>query len=209
MMVYWLKMGKAVVLLFKELYKRIFRVFDLASSETTLRRIPLFSEPIRSFVLYGLGFSILSWSNQELQRKRKLKPLALPAMYKDKKQPVLFSGEMIFPWMTEDYKEIGGIGCNALAHALANKDDWGSLYDAEHMRAVLGDGRTRSAAAIYYDDLYVDFDHCMKVTSRNGPLEKCKVYITNEYQHSGLRDNGAAIFSKLHGMATGSIRNPS
>jgi len=129
--------------------------------------------------------------------------------HEDNEQPVLFSGEMIFPWMTEDYKEIGGIGCNALAHALANKDDWGSLYDAEHMRAVLGDGRTRSAAAIYYDDLYVDFDHCMKVTSRNGPLEKCKVYITNEYQHSGLRDNGAAIFSKLHGMATGSIRNPS
>ncbi|MGK3750005.1 MAG: hypothetical protein ACI8RD_002303 [Bacillariaceae sp.] len=127
----------------------------------------------------------------------------------DNNQPVLFFGEMIFPWMTEDYKELGGIGLTELSHALAKKDDWGPLYDADHMRAVLDDGRTRSAAAIYYDDLYVDFDNCMKVTSRNGPLEKCKVYITNEYQHSGLRDDGAAIFSKLHGMATGSIRTPS
>ena len=127
----------------------------------------------------------------------------------DNNRPVLFFGEMVFPWMAEDYAECGGIGCTALAHALAAKDDWGPLYDADHMRTVLGDGRTRSAAAIYYDDIYVDFECCMKVTARDGPLEKCKVYITNEYQHSGLRDDGASIFNKLHGMATGSIRTPS
>jgi hypothetical protein len=41
----------------------------------------------------------------------------------------------------------------------------------------------------------------MRVTARGGPLEKCKVWITNEYQHSGLRDDGARIFTKLLGMA--------
>lgn len=51
------------------------------SSKSTLQRIPLFSsEPVRTFVLFGLGMSILSWSNQELQRKRKLTPLPLPSM---------------------------------------------------------------------------------------------------------------------------------
>ena len=70
-------------------------------------------------------------------------------------------------------------------------------------------GHSRAAAAVYYDDLYVDFDASMKVAARGGPLENCKVYITNEYQHSGLRDDGATIFSKLHGMATGSVRTPS
>jgi hypothetical protein len=35
------------------------------------------------------------------------------------------------------------------------------------------------------------------------------MYITNDYQHSGLRDDGAKLFAKLHGMATGSIRTPS
>lgn len=123
--------------------------------------------------------------------------------------PVLFFGEMVFPWMTEDYAELGGLGCTALAHALANKNDWGPLYDAPQMRTVLGEGRTRSAAAIYYDDIYVDFDYAMQATARGGPLEKCKVYISNEYQHSGLRDDGAVIFNKLHGMATGSIQTPS
>jgi hypothetical protein len=127
----------------------------------------------------------------------------------DSNLPVLFFGEMVFPWMAEDYAECGGLGCTALANGLATKKDWGPLYDADHMRAVLEDGRSRSAAAVYYEDMYVDFDLSMKVASRGGPLEKCKVYVTNEYQHSGIRDGGAAIFNKLHGMATGSVRTPS
>jgi short-subunit dehydrogenase len=57
------------------------------SSEAALRSIPLFScEPVRTFVLAGLGLAVLSWSNQELQRKRKLTPLILPAMNNKKKQ---------------------------------------------------------------------------------------------------------------------------
>jgi hypothetical protein len=127
----------------------------------------------------------------------------------DNDLPVLFFGEMVFPWMTEDYAECGGLGCTALADSIATKKDWGPLYDADHMRSVLEDGRSRSAAAVYFEDIYVDFDLSMQVTARGGPLEKCKVYVTNEYQHSGIRDNGAAIFDKLHGMATGSIRTPS
>ena len=111
--------------------------------------------------------------------------------------------------MAEDYDQCSAHGCLQLANALASKENWGPLYDAEHMRAVLQDGRSRAAAAIYYEDMYVDFDQCMKVVARGGPLEKAKVYITNEYQHSGVRDDGAAIFNKLHGMATGSIRTPS
>jgi hypothetical protein len=124
-------------------------------------------------------------------------------------RPTLFFGEMVFPWMSEDYAECGGFGCTALANALADKQDWGPLYDGDHMRKVLGDGSSRAAAACYFDDMYVDFGCCMKVLQRGGPLEKCKAYVTNEYQHSGLRDSGASIFTKLHGMATGSVRTPS
>ncbi len=124
--------------------------------------------------------------------------------------PTLFFGEMVFPWMAEDYAECSGIGCTALVNALANKDDWAPLYDKDRMRQVLGDGGiSRAAAAVYHGDMYVDFDFSMQVASRGGPLEKCKVYITNEYQHSGLRDDGANIFTKLYGMATGSVRTPS
>lgn len=53
-----------------------------ATSTDSLRRIiPVFSDPFaRSIVLAGLGMAVVSWSNQELQRKRKLTPLALSAM---------------------------------------------------------------------------------------------------------------------------------
>ena len=57
------------------------------SSEAALRSIPLFSsEPVRTFVLAGLGLAVISWGNQELQRKRKLTPLNLPAMNFEKKK---------------------------------------------------------------------------------------------------------------------------
>jgi pimeloyl-ACP methyl ester carboxylesterase len=124
-------------------------------------------------------------------------------------QPTLFFSEMVFPWMAEDYAELKGVGLNAMANDLAAKEDWGKLVDEDQMREVLSDGRSTAAAAVYYDDLYVDFDSCMKVTAHGGPLEACKVWITNDYQHSGLRDDGALIFAKLHGMANGCIRTPS
>ena len=126
-------------------------------------------------------------------------------------RPTLFFGEMVFPWMADgDFAEVSGVGMRSLAHSLAKKENWGPLYDADHMRKVLQDGSiSRAAASVYLDDMYVDFDACMKVTKRGGPLEKCKIWVTNEFQHSGLRDDGANIFTKLHGMATGSIRTPS
>jgi hypothetical protein len=123
--------------------------------------------------------------------------------------PTLFFGEHVFSWMTEDFVELSGVGLRAVANNLAAKTDWGRLYDEEHIKMVLSDGRTRSAAAVYLEDMYVEFEASMKVAAREGPLGKCKVYVTNEYQHSGLRDNGAALFNKLHGMAKGGTRIPS
>mmetsp|Transcript_25937 Transcript_25937/g.39251 ORF Transcript_25937/g.39251 Transcript_25937/m.39251 type:complete len:675 (+) Transcript_25937:92-2116(+) len=137
----------------------------------------------------------------------------LTCSLKSDQRPTLFFGEMVFPWQAEgDYAECSGIGMRCLANALATKDDWGPLYDGQQIRVALDDnGICRAAAAVYYDDLYVDFDASMKVVKGRGtaPLEKCKVWVTNEFQHSGLRDDGAKIFAKLHGMATGKIRVPS
>jgi hypothetical protein len=57
--------------------------------------------------------------------------------------------------------------------------------------------------------MYVDFDCAMKLVNRDGPMEGVKVWITNEYQHSGLRDDGANILSKLVSMAKGTVHVPS
>ena len=112
--------------------------------------------------------------------------------------------------MPEDYAGLSGIGLQLVATALAEKADWGRLYDIYHIREVLIKGRTRAAAAVYHDDMYVDFDESIKMTKKSfGYLDLCKVVITNEYQHSGVRDAGATLFSKLHGLAKGGIRIPS
>jgi len=146
----------------------------------------------------------------------------------DDGDPILLFGEVVFPWMAEgDYAELSGWGMRSLAHKLAQKDDWTPLYDADHMRTVLSSlpttttsstststtstiGHSKAAAAVYYDDMYVDFHSAMEVTRRgDGPLEECKVWVTNEYQHSGLRDDGGRIFCKLFGMAKGTVGTPS
>jgi hypothetical protein len=130
--------------------------------------------------------------------------------------PTLFFGEMVFPWMSNDYEEVSGRGMVALSEALATKDDWLPLFDAKNMRRALigGDNRnepprTKAASVSYYDDMYVDFDCAMKLVKRDGPMEGVKVWITNEYQHSGLRDDGANILSKLVSMAKGTLHVPS
>lgn len=122
--------------------------------------------------------------------------------------PTLFFGEMVFPWMADgDYAELSGFGLRGVAEALANKNDWSQLFNTTMISQALENGTSRAAAATYYDDLYVDFDASMEVL--DGPMKRVKVHVTNEYQHSGLRDDGATIFQKLHGMATGAIRIPS
>lgn len=131
----------------------------------------------------------------------------------DNIEPTLLVGEVVFPWMTDgDYVELSGLSMRALAHSIATKDDWGKLYDVTKMKRVLakdGTGVSKAAAAVYYDDMYVDFDASIEVTKRGNPLEHCSVWITNEYQHSGLRDDGATIFGKLLGMCKGEIGTPS
>lgn len=124
-------------------------------------------------------------------------------------RPTLFFGEMMFPWMAQDYEELSGMGMQSVADDLASKKDWNSLYNADQIQTVLSNGKCKAAAVVYHEDMFVDFDACMKVTSRGGPLQHCKIWVTNEYQHSGVRDDGARIFARLHSMATGSLRIPS
>jgi hypothetical protein len=125
-------------------------------------------------------------------------------------QQTLFYGDHVFGWMLDDFAELSGNGLELLTAALAEKDDWDWLYDSSHVMMVLQDGRTRAAAAVYHEDMYVEFKYTSEVAERSfGPLGKCKLFVTNEYQNSGLRDDGATLFSKLHGMASGGIRIPS
>lgn len=123
--------------------------------------------------------------------------------------PTLFFGGHVAQWMAEDHAGLSGIGLKIVAIALAQYKDWVYLCDFSHMRKVIREKRTRAAAAVYHDDIYVDFNETIKMTRKSSHYLDISVLVTNEYQRSGLGDDGSTLFSKLHGMVKGGIRIPS
>ncbi|XP_059634269.1 uncharacterized protein LOC132276715 [Cornus florida] len=109
-------------------------------------------------------------------------------------RPVLFTGEMIFPWMFDEinalkpYKEA--------VHLLAEKDDWPPLYDV----ATLNRNKVPVAACVYYEDMYVTVKRTMETTPQ---IAGIRLYVTNEYMHSGLRDSDGQVVDYLLGMLNG------
>ena len=108
---------------------------------------------------------------------------------------VLFTGEMVFPWM---FEEVGALRPLArVAERLARKSDWPRLYDLAALRAC----RVPCAAAVYWEDMYVDFGLSQKTAGRIPTLRQ---WVTSELMHSGIRDDGARVFEHLMGLVRGS-----
>ena len=108
--------------------------------------------------------------------------------------PVLLFGEMVYAFMFEDYAELKPL--KSVADSLASRSDWGPLYVSRSPRSGVA-----AAAAVYHDDMYVDRDLSHECLKGGNALEFVKPYVTNEYQHSGLRDAGGEIFDKLMELA--------
>ncbi|MFM4718534.1 alpha/beta fold hydrolase [Aeromonas bivalvium] len=103
-------------------------------------------------------------------------------------QDFAFTGEMIFPWMFEQFREL--VPLKEAAHLLAKKADWGPLYDP----AQLARNPVPVACAVYADDMYVEFDFCRDTLKGLG---NSRAWITNEYEHNGLRADGEQILDRL------------
>lgn len=112
-------------------------------------------------------------------------------------RPVFFTGEMVFPWM---FDEIGVLRpFKEAAHMLAEKKDWPPLYDTQRLRQ----NQVPVAAAVYYEDMYVNV-HISQDTAAQ--IAGIRLWITNEFRHSGIRDSGSRVFDYLMGMLKG--KNP-
>ncbi|KAK3194713.1 hypothetical protein Dsin_026023 [Dipteronia sinensis] len=109
-------------------------------------------------------------------------------------RPVFFTGEMIFPWMFDEIHALRLF--KDAAHLLAEKKDWPPLYNVD----ALNNNKVPVAAAVYYEDLYVNFKVAMETASQ---IAGIRLWITNEYMHSGLRDGGGQVFDHLMGMLNG------
>jgi pimeloyl-ACP methyl ester carboxylesterase len=103
-----------------------------------------------------------------------------------------FTGEMVFPWMFEQYQCLQPL--QQAAQLLAEKDDWGSLYDAN----VLANNTVPVSCAVYADDMFVEMDISRETLAR---IPNSKAWITNEYEHNGLRADGERILDKLIEMS--------
>lgn len=128
------------------------------------------------------------------QRTRANFPQFSAATALDGDEPVLFTGEMIYPWMfTADpvLRPLAGA-----AELLAAKPDWPRLYDPVRLAA----NEVPVAAAIYHDDMYVPRELSLATAAR---IRGLRYWVTSEYDHDGLRVSDGAVLDRLIAMARG------
>jgi pimeloyl-ACP methyl ester carboxylesterase len=107
----------------------------------------------------------------------------------------LFTGEHVFGWTFDDDSELAPL--RAAADLLAERE-WPALYDPD----VLSRCTVPCAAAIYADDAYVDRAFSEETTRL---VPTMRPWVTNEYEHNGLRADGARILDRLIGLARGRV----
>ena len=110
--------------------------------------------------------------------------------------PLLFTGETIHPWHFRTDPALHPL--REVAELLAERTEWAPLYDAD----VLAENQVPAAAAVYAEDLYVDATHSSQTAEGIRGLRR---WITNEYEHDGLRSSGDAVFERLWRMADGEV----
>jgi pimeloyl-ACP methyl ester carboxylesterase len=104
-----------------------------------------------------------------------------------------FSAEHVFPWMFEDY---GWLRPHRDAAEILAEHEWPRLYDAEQLR--LND--VPVAATIYVNDLYVERAFAEESAST---IRGLRPWITNEFEHNGLRADGDHVLGRLIDLVRG------
>ncbi len=100
----------------------------------------------------------------------------------------LLTGEMIFPWQFDQDPALRPL--KAVAHHLAQRVDWPRLYDAE----VLAENLVPTAAVMYTEDMFVPYARSVTTAARIGSFSAIS---TDEYQHDGIRHDGAELLDQL------------
>jgi len=136
--------------------------------------------------IYQQGHGASAWAAQRVRDER-------PELATDAR-PLQLTGEMMFPWMFEQYRSLRPF--RAAADVLAARTDWPALYDP----ARLAVNEVPVAAVQYLDDPYVDLDLATQTVEAVG---NTRVWVTNEFLHDGLRVAGDTILPHLIDLAAG------
>ena len=108
--------------------------------------------------------------------------------------PLLFTGEMIYPWMFENDPVLAPLA--EAAEILARRDGWPALYDPGRLAA----NEVPAAATVYADDMYVPMEFSVP-TAR--AIRGLRPWITNEYEHDGLRVSNGKVLDRLISIVRG------
>jgi hypothetical protein len=117
---------------------------------------------------------------------------ALVALGSD--EPVLFTGEMVYPWVLSQDPALRPLA--DAAELLAERTDWPALYDPGQLARTV----VPVAAAIYFDDMYVPRELSLQTAAAIGGL---RAWVTSEYDHDGLRVSNGAVLDRLIAMTRG------
>jgi pimeloyl-ACP methyl ester carboxylesterase len=102
--------------------------------------------------------------------------------------PVLFTGESVHPWTFDCDPALRPL--RETADLLASRTDWKPLYDPARLAA----NEVPVAAAVYYDDMYVDTGHALD-TAR--AIRGLRTWVTDEFEHDGVRAGGPRVLDRL------------
>jgi pimeloyl-ACP methyl ester carboxylesterase len=139
---------------------------------------------------YAQGFAT-RWSAQRIRAE--FEEFGPPVTGSD---PLYFTGEMIYPWMIDADPVLRPL--RQAADILAERDDWPPLYDPTRLAA----NEVPVAAAIYYNDMYVDRELSVQTAQA---IRGLQAWVTSEYEHDGLRVSNGAVLDRLIGMVRGNI----
>jgi pimeloyl-ACP methyl ester carboxylesterase len=111
-----------------------------------------------------------------------------------REDPTLLTGEHVYPWMLEEYGELQPL---AEAARILAEHEWPQLYDP----ARLQQNGVPAAAAIYAEDMYVEREFSEETAA---VIRGLRPWLTNEYEHDGLRADGARVLGRLLDLTHGS-----
>ena len=124
---------------------------------------------------------VTGWSGQR----------TMPDAYAD--DPALMTGEHVYPWM---FEEIDALVRLREAAELLAQHEWPRLYDPDALAA----NDVPAAAAIYTEDMYVERAFSEETAAH---VRGLRPWITSEYEHNGLRADGARILDRLIELVRG------
>jgi len=116
----------------------------------------------------------------------------MPDEVRDKRY---FTAEHVFPWMWEDYGELRS---HRDAAMLLAEHPWPKLYDADQ----LARNEVPVAGTIYTHDLYVERRFAEETAAQ---IKGLRPWITNEYEHNGLRADGERVLGRLIDLVRGRV----